>query len=86
LFLIAPLVFLIVLASGYFEIMRQLWWMPKLDDEEDDLIVHQAKAVNSDSPASDTLSDAKSWEEIGIEFRLMLYDLMHRFRQEIKRK
>jgi hypothetical protein len=85
-FLIVPLVFLIVLASGYFEIMRQLWWMPKLDDEGDDQIVHQAKEVNSDALGSDTLSDAKSWEEIGIEFRLMLYDLMHRFRQEIKRK
>ena len=46
----------------------------------------RSQAVNSDALADDTLSDAKSWEEIGIEFRLMLYDLMHRFRQEIKRK
>lgn len=84
-FLIVPLVFLVVLASGYFEIMRQLWWMPKLDDGDDGQIVHQASAVNP-GPATDPVSDAKSWEEIGVEFRLMLYDLMHRFRQEIKRK
>jgi hypothetical protein len=84
--ILIPILFLIVLASGYFEIMRQLWWMPKLDDEENDQIVHQAPVANPGRQADDTLADVKSWEEIGIEFRLMLYDLMHRYRQEIKRK
>jgi len=85
-FLIVPLVFLVVLASGYFEIMRQLWWMPKLEDQDDGQIVRQAPAAPQVRDMADTLSDAKSWEEIGIEFRRMLYDLMHRFRQEIKRR
>jgi hypothetical protein len=26
----------------------------------------------------------KSWEEVGIEFRMMVYDIIHRFRQEIR--
>jgi hypothetical protein len=81
-FLIVPLVFLIVLASGYFEIMRLLWWVPRVDPDNGGQVVHQAPAVNQEEP----VSDAKSWEEIGVEFRLMLYDLLHRFRQEIKRK
>ena len=38
------------------------------------------------SPQEEPVSDAKSWEEIGDEFRLMIYDLMHRFRQEIQKK
>jgi hypothetical protein len=81
-FLIVPLVFLIVLASGYYEIMRKLWWQPKTGGDTDEQIVHQVPAYYSD----DAVSDAKSWEAIGAEFRMMLYDIIHRFRQEIKRK
>lgn len=83
-FLIVPLVFLMVLASGYFEIMRQLWWVPRAEPSpaEDGEVVHQAEVRREDA----TVSDAKTWEEIGVEFRLMLYDLLHRFRQEIRRK
>jgi hypothetical protein len=79
-FLIVPLVFLIVLVSGYYEIMRQLWWQPRTDEEVQ--IIHQAPQTFPD----EGVSDAKSWEEIAAEFRLMLYDIIHRFRQEIKRK
>lgn len=81
-FLVVPLVFLIVLASGYYEIMRQLWWIPRADPDQDAQVVHQEPPVIR----NEGVSDAKSWEEIGVEFRLMLYDLLHRFRQEIKRK
>jgi hypothetical protein len=80
--LVVPLVFLIVLACGYFEIMRQLWWMPRIDTDADAQVVHEVTPDIS-RPG---VSDAKSWEEIGDEFRLTLYDLLHRFRQEIKRK
>jgi hypothetical protein len=81
-FLVVPLVFLIVLATGYFEIMRRLWWQPNLDADTGARVVHQ-------EPIEETgqqVSDAKSWEEIGAEFRMMLYDIIHRFRQEIKKK
>jgi hypothetical protein len=80
--ILIPLLFLLVLASGYYEIMRQLWWLPKIENEPDGQVVHQAVSVNPDTD----VSDVKSWEEIGAEFRLTLYDLLHRFRQEIKRK
>ena len=82
-FLIVPLVFLLVLVSGYFEIMRQLWWQPRIGQMENDQVVHES---HTDVSSGDGVNDAKSWEEIGMEFRLMLYDILHRFRQEIKRK
>jgi len=81
-FLVVPLVFLIVLATGYFEIMRRLWWQPNLDADSGAKVVHQESFEETEQPES----DAKSWEEIGAEFRMMLYDIIHRFRQEIKKK
>jgi hypothetical protein len=80
--LVVPLVFLIVLACGYYEIMRQLWWVPRTESDERVHITHEAPSA----PSQTAVSDAKSWEEIGDEFRLMLYDLLHRFRQEIQKK
>lgn len=80
--LVVPLVFLIVLACGYYEIMRQLWWVPRRELNEGVEIAHDVPPV----PLHTEVSDAKSWEEIGDEFRLMLYDLFHRFRQEIRKK
>ena len=81
-FLVVPLVFLIVLASGYFEIMRRLWWRPNLDGDTGAEEVHLESFEESEQP----VSNAKSWEEIGVEFRMMLYDIIHRFRKEIKKK
>nr|WP_319376960.1 hypothetical protein [uncultured Methanoregula sp.] len=79
-FVIVPLVFILVLVTGYFEIMRNLWWTPRPEGE--------AAIVHDPAPSGEpgTASDVKSWEEIGDEFRLMLYDLVHRFRDEIRRK
>ena len=81
-FLVVPLVFLIVLATGYFEIMRRLWWQPNLDAENGAKVIHQESFEETEQPEL----DSKSWEEIGAEFRMMLYDIIHRFRQEIKKK
>jgi len=83
-FILVPLVFLIVLASGYYEIMRQLWWQPKLEHQpgSDTLVLHEEPP----GKATQTVSDMKSWEEIGLEFRLMLYDIIHRFREDIQKK
>lgn len=80
-FLVVPLVFLIVLATGYFDIMRRLWWQPNLDDDPGVNVVHKDTIGKTESP----LSNAKSWEEIGAEFRMMLFDIIHRFREEIKK-
>jgi hypothetical protein len=80
--ILIPLLFILVLATGYFEIMRRLWWQPNLDAESGAKVVHQESFEETEQPES----DAKSWEEIGAEFRMMLYDIIHRFRQEIKKK
>jgi hypothetical protein len=81
-FVIVPFVFIIVLVSGYFGIMRQLLRTPRAEKETDNTVVHETKSIPQEEP----VSDAKSWEEIGAEFRLVMYDLMHRFRQEIQKK
>jgi len=83
-FLIVPLIFLVVLVSGYYTILRQLWWQPKLKNEEgnDTIVAHDDYLYQAAHP----VTDAKSWEEIGIEFRLMLFDIIHRFREDIRRK
>jgi hypothetical protein len=81
-FVIVPIIFIIVLVSGYFEIMRKLLRTPRSEQETDNTVVHETKSIPQEEP----VSDAKSWEEIGDEFRLVMYDLMHRFRQEIRKK
>lgn len=81
-FLVVPLVFLIILVSGYFEIMRQLWLQPDITDEKDTTVIHQGKTGDARQP----VYDVKSWEEIGAEFRMMLYDIIHRFREEINKQ
>lgn len=80
--ILIPLLFLLVLASGYVEIMRQLWRQSNLETDSGPEVVHQVPAEEKEQP----VSNVKSWEEIGAEFRLMLYDIIHRFRQEIKKK
>jgi hypothetical protein len=83
-FILAPVVFLIVLASGYYEIMRQLWWQPKLEQEpESETVVFRDETPGQ---ATQNASATKSWEEVGLEFRLMLFDIIHRFRDDIRKK
>jgi hypothetical protein len=83
-FILVPIVFLIVLVSGYYEIMRQLWGQPKLDHEPESETV----VFHEDTPGQvpQNVSDTKSWEEVGLEFRRMLFDIMHGFRNEIRKK
>lgn len=81
-FVVVPLVFLIVLATGYFNIFRRFWRQPEPDAERSAKVVPQEPFQDTDQPAPDT----KSWEEIGAEFRMMLYDVIHRFREDIKRR
>jgi len=78
-FVIVPVVFIIVLLAGYYEIICDLWAKAKIRDESD-TVVHSA----SDLPPVN--SSPKSWDEVGAELRMMLYDLFHRFREEIRRR
>jgi hypothetical protein len=79
-FVIVPVVFIIVLLAGYYEILCDLWAKARIRDESD-LVVH---ATASDLPQSS--SSPKSWDDVGTELRMMLYDLLHRFREEIRRR
>ncbi|MFA4826293.1 MAG: hypothetical protein WC593_14170 [Methanoregula sp.] len=81
-FVIVPIVFLIVLVSGYFKIMRNLCWGEPSEKEGECQVVHEIKKIPLDEP----VADVKSWEDIGAEFRLMMYDIMHRFRHEVRKK
>jgi len=83
--IIATMVFLIVIASGYYEILRQLWHPLRVPAATDGQVVHETSLSGQESDSPE-VTDAKSWEEIAVEFRMMLYDIIHRFRQEIRRK
>ena len=81
---IVPLVFLIVLVSGYYVIFRQLSEQPEKESEDmsDTLMVHGERYDSAAQP----VSDARSWEEIGEEFRGMMFDIFHRIREDIRIK
>jgi hypothetical protein len=80
--ILIPLIFLLILISGYLGIMRRFWWQSKQDAAGETDIVQLVSVEEKDRP----VSGEKSWEEIGAEFRLMLFDIIHCFRQEIKKK
>jgi len=82
---IATVVFLIVLVSGYYAILRGLWFQSRAGEVPDGGQVAGAPAPTGQEAESREVAGAKSWEEIGAEFRLMLYDIIHRFRQEIRK-
>ena len=80
-FIIVPVVFLLVLITGYYEIIRRLFRSG---------IINGGSSTTPDptigtpriTPA--TNGGIKSWDDIGIEFRLMVYDIIHLFREEIR--
>lgn len=82
--LIVPLVFLIVLVTGYYVIFRQLSepQATESQDGSDTILVNGERYVS----VLQTGSDARSWDEIGAEFRVMLYDIFHRIRQDLRIK
>ena len=79
-FIMIPIVFLLVLVTGYYEIIRRLFRFGMTN----------GTAPVAPDPTIGTPRMAhfengiKSWEEVGIEFRMMVYDIIHRFRQEIR--
>ncbi len=80
-FVVVPVVFLLVLVTGYYEIIRRLFRSG----------ISNGKTLATPDPTIGTPLVAqpdngiKSWEEVGIEFRMMVYDIIHRFREEIRK-
>lgn len=82
-FVIVPIVFIIVLLAGYYEILCDVWAKARIRKESEDVVVANATV----SPTSETsITSPKSWDDVSAELRLMLYDLLHRFRDEIRRR
>ncbi|MEN6443101.1 MAG: hypothetical protein WC391_00170 [Methanoregula sp.] len=82
-FVIVPLVFILVIVTGYYEIICDLWARSKLTRPEPDV-----EATGNSSPVHNGVYDSepKSWEDVGAEFRMMLHEIIHRFREEIRKK
>jgi signal transduction histidine kinase len=78
-FVIVPIVFIIVLLAGYYEILCDLWAKAKIREHSDVVVAGEAGPLTVSPPSP------KSWEDVGAELRLMLYDLFHRFREEIRK-
>jgi hypothetical protein len=83
--LIVPLVFLIVLLTGYYVIFRQLSEQQPITESESASETHLVYGESYGS-ATQSAPDARSWDEIGAEFRVMLYDIFHRIREDIRIK
>lgn len=78
-FIIVPVVFILVLASGYYEILRRLFRSGRPNGttpSPPDPMIGTPRPVPAEN-------GGKSWEDVGAEFRLMVWDILHRFREEI---
>ena len=81
-FVIVPIVFIIVLLAGYYEIICDLWARAKLRDQSEVEVAGETVPATS----SPVVASPQSWEDISAEFRMMVYDLLHRFREEIRKR
>lgn len=80
-FIVVPIVFLLVLVTGYYEIIRRLF--------RSGMTNGMAPAIPDPTIGTPRMAppdnSIRSWEEVGIEFRMMLYEIIQRFRDEIWR-
>lgn len=79
-FVVVPVVFLLVLLSGYYDIIRRLFRSGRangMTPATSDPTIGTPRAAQPDN-------SVKSWEDVGFEFRMMVYDIIHRFREEIQ--
>lgn len=79
-FVAVPVVFILVLITGYYEIIRRLFRSARTNGMASltpDPTIGTPRAAQPDT-------SVKSWEDVGFEFRMMIYDIIHRFREEIR--
>lgn len=70
------ILFILVLVAGYVRIFSRLPQSERIPDEN--------PAVSTEKQSGK--KTWKTWEDVGVEFRGMLYDAFHRMREEINRK
>lgn len=79
-FIVVPIVFILVLATGYYEILRRLFRSGRPNGST---LATSDPMIGTPRPdTGDT--GVKTWEDVGAEFRMMVYDIIHRFREEIQ--
>jgi hypothetical protein len=79
-FIVVPVVFILVLITGYYEIIRRLFRSARANGMTPatlDPTIGTPRAAQPDT-------NVKSWEDVGLEFRMMVYDIIHLFREEIR--
>jgi hypothetical protein len=81
-FVIVPIVFIMVLVTGYYEIICDLWARSKLTTGS----ISGVEDATSPLPVANPDAGSKSWEDVSAELRMMLYEIIHRFREEIRKK
>ncbi len=79
-FIVVPLVFLLVLISGYYEILRRLFRSGRTNGSAPAV---SDPMIGTPRPEG-TGNGTRSWDDIHTEFRMMVWDLLHRFREEIR--
>ncbi len=79
-FIVVPVVFLLVLVNGYYEIIRRLFRTGMTNGA---VSATPDPAIGTPRPVPHD-KGVRSWEEVSVEFRMMVYDILHRFREEIR--
>jgi hypothetical protein len=80
-FIVVPIVFVLVLVTGYYEIIRRLF-RSGLTNGTAPVTPDPTIGTPRMAPPDNGI---RSWEEVGIEFRMMVFEILHRFRDEIQR-
>lgn len=80
-FIAIPLVFILVLVSGYYELIRRLFVSGRVSRSTPEV---SDPTIGTPKPEGKGNND-KSWEDIHTEFRMMVWEIIHRFRREIQK-
>jgi hypothetical protein len=75
LFILYPLVFVLVLIGGYITI-----FFHEAEDEK------MRKEENNVKDKKTSKAKGRSWDDVGNEFRELMYDIFHRSRESLKKK
>ncbi len=81
-FIIVPFVFLIVLSTGYYDILKGLFLAGRVNGAAPAV---SDPTIGTPAPGTPVQTD-KNWEDVHAEFRMMMWELFHRLREEISGK